>query len=1023
MFRRVFTHIFFVLLIFIFTRCGSDRGSALLLVYDQEVPKAATQLIASAGEKGYTIDTINASVRRLGNEILRYRGVVLTGNPGEMSVQWKSDIERYVQSSGGLFVPEVPVNKYQWSWLYQLLKNRDQPYVTEFTSPVSWERIEAGLGKKDIKKGRIKTAQAPDWNRFTRKVLDADVNEPMELAILPSRKILFIEREGNLKLFDPETNATKVLHTFSVSTEGNYEDGMLGITIDPDFKTNNWIYIYYSPYGGHGRQNLSRFYLAYEDSLILSSEKIVLEVPVQRETCCHSGGSITFGPDGNLFLSTGDNTSSKESDGYSPLDERPGRAPFDAQKSSGNTHDLRGKILRITPTDEGSYTIPDGNLFPKNGSEGRPEIFAMGCRNPFRFSVDQKNGWVYWGDVGPDSGKDSELGPRSYDEFNQARTPGNYGWPYFVADNKAYPLYDFETGEIGPTKDPVAPVNNSPNNTGSAKLPPAREAMIWYPYDRSEIWPMLGQGSRSAMAGPVYYTPRGKLDVAFPEYYDGKLFIFEWGRSWIKVVSFDENGDLRQIEPFLPEEIFVKPIDMEFSADGAMYLLEYGANYFANNVEARLVKIEYARGNRLPVPKLAVEKPQGAAPLTTTLSAEGSYDYDKGDSLRFTWQIGDEQIEGKSISYTFNTEGKHPVRLVVTDRNGEEAFVETVVTVGNEPPQIDFEFEGNQSFYFEKDTYDYRVIVTDVEDGSTETGSIKPEDVQVNFNYLEQGFDLALMGEDFFRGQVLNYSGKLLMESSDCNTCHSTREASIGPSYMAVSEKYRDDAGAPEYLAQKVIEGGNGVWGHALMAAHPQHSTEEALEMVNYILSLGKRGVSIYGLEGQLNLTRHPEKGAEGKYVLAVRYTDRGGSINEPATTTRILEIGPPVLEAEQYDIFNNVQQQRPNGGNLAYVSHTADGSFIGFRGLDLAGINEMKLRIRPFDGGIVNIRLGNPDGAEIGELIVDPATGDRPWEMPWQEKFVKLKTPKGIHDIYFVFERPGEEEYLFDLDRIEVLQ
>ena len=107
---------------------------------------------------------------------------------------------------------------------------------------------------------------------------------------------------------------------------------MLGLTIDPNYEDNNWIYIYYSPKGGRPRQNLSRFVLAYQDSLLLQSEKVILEVAVQRETCCHSGGSISFGPNGNLFLSTGDNTSSKESDGYSPLDERIGRSPFDAQR-------------------------------------------------------------------------------------------------------------------------------------------------------------------------------------------------------------------------------------------------------------------------------------------------------------------------------------------------------------------------------------------------------------------------------------------------------------------------------------------------------------------------------------------------------------------------------------------------------------------------------------------------------------------------------------------------------------------
>jgi hypothetical protein len=125
----------------------------------------------------------------------------------------------------------------------------------------------------------------------------------------------------------------------------------------------------------------------------------------------------------------------------------------------------------------------------------------MGCRNPFRFTVD-KRGWVYWGDVGPDSGVDSLRGPQSYDEFNQARESGYFGWPYFVADNKAYPDYDFSTNTIlKEYQNPLKPVNHSPNNTGKTELPPTQKPMIWYPYGPSEEFPMLGTGSRSACAG------------------------------------------------------------------------------------------------------------------------------------------------------------------------------------------------------------------------------------------------------------------------------------------------------------------------------------------------------------------------------------------------------------------------------------------------------------------------------------------------------------------------------------------
>ena len=120
----------------------------------------------------------------------------------------------------------------------------------------------------------------------------------------------------------------------------------------------------------------------------------MLEVPVQRDECCQAGGSLEFGPDGNLFLSIGDNTNPFNSNGFAPIDERPLRTAWDARRSSSNTNDLRGKILRIKPKKDGGYTIPEGNLFPPGTPDTRPEIYIMGCRNPFRISIDPKTKYL-----------------------------------------------------------------------------------------------------------------------------------------------------------------------------------------------------------------------------------------------------------------------------------------------------------------------------------------------------------------------------------------------------------------------------------------------------------------------------------------------------------------------------------------------------------------------------------------------------------------------------------------------------
>ena len=123
------------------------------------------------------------------------------------------------------------------------------------------------------------------------------------------------------------------------------------------------------------RSSTSRASRSRADGTVdMASEKVLLRIPHQRVICCHSSGSLAFGPDGNLYISTGDDTEHSASQGFAPLDDRlhdevvsdnvDAKHAFDSRRSSGNTNDLRGKILRITPKDDGTYTIPAGNLFP-----------------------------------------------------------------------------------------------------------------------------------------------------------------------------------------------------------------------------------------------------------------------------------------------------------------------------------------------------------------------------------------------------------------------------------------------------------------------------------------------------------------------------------------------------------------------------------------------------------------------------------------------------------------------------------
>ncbi|HKZ38051.1 MAG TPA: ThuA domain-containing protein, partial [Chryseolinea sp.] len=660
------------------------------------------------------------------------------------------------------------------------------------------------IGGSKLNYSNAKTVRAPEENRFSKTVLDFNLNEPTEMAILPDGRIIFLERKGNVKLYNPADGKVNVINTFNVGTK--FEDGMIGLTVDPDFEKNKWIYIFYA-HPEKSANIVSRFVFA-DNKIDTTSEKQLLEVVTQRESCCHTGGSLAFGPDGNLFISTGDNTSPFASDGYSPSDETPGRAPYDAQKSSANTNDLRGKVLRIHPEPDGSYTIPEGNLFPKGEANTRPEIYVMGCRNPYRISVDQKTGFLYWGDVGPDAGQNDSLrGPRGYDELNQAQKAGFFGWPYFIGNNYPYAKYDFAAKKVGPKRDPNAPLNESPNNTGKRELPAVSPPFIWYPYERSDEFPMVKVGGRNAMAGPIYYRENFKgVETAFPEYFDGKLMFFDWMRNWMFLVSMDEKGAIKDIEPFMPNTVFNNISDMAYGPDGKLYMLEYGTIWFKQNLDARLVRIDYNKGNRPPIAQVQADKKSGTVPLTVNFSATGSSDPD-GDKLTYELVAGGKthQSGDGNFSITFDKAEAIDASLTVKDDKGASSSVAVRVVAGNEAPLVKAEIvEHNKTFFFPNTPIKYVVSVNDKEDGSSTDGSIKPENVTVTFDYMK-GFDMTHIAQGHQSAPV-ELPGKVLMEKSDCKSCHLIDQKSAGPSYKDVAAKYASQPEAVAYLSTKIIK-------------------------------------------------------------------------------------------------------------------------------------------------------------------------------------------------------------------------
>lgn len=432
----------------------------------------------------------------------------------------------------------------------------------------------------------------PKESEFAISTLSDGRSEVIAMAVAPDGRVFAVEKvTGKVMLYKPDTRTTVEAARLSVyatgstaSSPGNRADGLLGIALDPGFASNQWLYLYYSVAGDAAINRVSRFTVV-GDRLDMASERKVLDVPTHRRECCHSAGDMEFDAAGNLLITTGDNAIVTT-----------GKVNAGAEGTSGNTNDLRGKILRIRPDPAGTYTIPAGNLFPPGKDSTRPEIYAMGMRNPFRMAVDPERGWILSSDVGPD-------GSTEVDELNLIKDAGNYGWPYFIGADSYRP------------DGPQSPVNTSSLNKGLRVLPPVRPPTFSYRYAGSTQFPGFDRGGRVAGAGPIYrYNPALASTVKFPPFFHGKWFIFDYRQRWIMAATLDAQGNFTAVKDWFVTGLvrasgFTRVADMKFGPDGALYVLEYGSmSDYTPSSSGALHKIEYRppRPECLPSTPLAV---------------------------------------------------------------------------------------------------------------------------------------------------------------------------------------------------------------------------------------------------------------------------------------------------------------------------------------------------------------------------------------------------------------------------------
>ena len=801
-----------------------------------------------------------------------------------------------------------------------------------------------------------------DESRYEKQVIVSDLTDALQFEILPGGDIVIAEFWGHIKRFDAETG--KVTTLGQIPTYAKGEVGLLGMAVAKDFESTGNLYALFCPSEDKGTMRVSRFQVK-DNKLDVAGEEMLLGWSYDTEHVFHMGGAMFMDGKGDLYIGNGDNCHWNPG---LPVDFREGRKIWDAYRSAANTKDYRGKILRVHPVPGKGYTVPKGNLFD-DAKDGYPEIYAMGIRNPFRIHVDDKTGQLIIGDVGPNVMEKLGVSPAGYEEINITTKAANFGWPSFIGPNEAYPTFDFEKNQAIATYKPESPINESPNNTGIKQLPPALPATIWYSTTASKEFPTLGVGGRSIMAGPIYhFDESNENNLKLPKSLDGKLFIYEWMRSWIQTVALDSKGP--RITPFVPGMNLRRPVDMKLATDGTLYLIEYGDVWWKNR-DSRIVRIVYRRGNRAPIAKITTNETAGSSPFKIKLDARQSTDPDGDKKLRYEWRIDGNPVAitgGPIFRGRIDKPGTHRVELAVVDPGGAKGTDSIILHVGNSRPKVTISGIEHGSFFDWGQTFNYHVKVND-----SDSKAINSDRIMVAGNFQTRRFNPD--------GTPAIDPGLKLMRASTCFACHMSTAASAGPSYDKVAEKYANDSTALDTLAKKILSGTTGVWGDQRMPPHPQHTLDEAKAMVQWVLSLNDPTNSArLGATGSWTAPKKPGNRANtGVVIMTAAYTDEGNAGAPPLRGESRIVLHSRQKKVALYDESHGMLLIDSVEGERGLLGYFKSGDYVVFRDINLADVNELTLRAGSLTSmpGTVELRLGTMDGPMLATVSVDPTDGE----------------------------------------------
>ena len=393
------------------------------------------------------------------------------------------------------------------------------------------------------------------------------------------------------------------------------------------------------------------------------------------------------------------------------------------------------------------------------------------------------------------------------------------------------------------------------------------------------------------------------------------------------------------------------------------------------------------------------------------------------DKLSYQWtavRSGQEKTTPVKLGNTaettavFENPGVYTLELKVTDPAGASSVSSLPVIVGNTRPKVSFTKPSDGDFFVPGKSIEYQVVVSDFEDGTSDPDEAEED----GKHFIELSASMRVSVEAIPATRKADAEaedpGLVMIRKSDCLNCHAPNRPLVGPSFVQIADKYRDQPHQLQESVKRVLQGSTGVWGKIGMLPHLQHTPAEVTKMVEYVYSVSADSSNPNARGFRNELTTQKDVGS---IVLEASYVDLGrGDI------PRIIGIGSirlrsRHLQAEAADEFAGT---RPLGSEKAegkqFMGAIEHDGFLKFDHIRLDGIKSINASVASAGaGGAIEVRRGSVDGQLLGRSTIE-VNGQ--WE-EFYDKIITLEPTTGVDDLFLIFQNEKNRGGLMNVDSL----